>query len=153
METYSETTKTNINETNDCVVRSFAIALGIEYIKAHSFCKDWLGRKRYEGVRALPNKLTDEKVVSQLSNMGFSIKPVNNKWYNKWLKKYLPMNVRRFSKTYNKGTYIVANNTHAWVIKDGEVKDWGSFKPQLQRTCMHAWEVKNNRQYTLNFTF
>jgi hypothetical protein len=93
----------------------------------------------------------DPQVVTAFRDLGFQVEPHNNVYVRKYDGRTLPMNVRRFAKTYKRGTYICANRTHAWVIKDGEVHDWDGFKPQLQRTCHYAWKVTSQRQLEINF--
>ena len=150
---YDIVTPLSRTETNDCVVRSFMSAFGLPYAKSHGIVEEYLNRNNRDGVQGMSLKLANGDVLKALNNKGLIIKRHNVLYTRKYDGRTLEMNVRRFCKTYPKGTFIIANRTHAWTIKDGEVHDWSTQKEQLQRKCLFAWEVKNNIQYELDLKF
>ena len=146
---YEETTPTNVKETNDCVVRSLSIALKITYLKAHEFCAQFLDRKSKDGVTGFPFRIRDKKTEKELERMGFNLIPHDTGYVRRYDGRTLPMNVRRFCRTYPRGTFIILGRGHAWCIIDGQVHDWGNNKPKLQRKCIFAFRVQDNRQLKL----
>ena len=148
---YQVTTELAKTENNDCVVRAIMVATGMAYRQCHAFAEEFLGRVQGQGVKNMPLKFVRTDVVDRFRELGYVVEPHNTKYVRAYGNRTLDMNVRRFSKTYPKGTFIVANRTHAWVIKDGVVHDWDGFKPKLQRTCMFAWKVTSNRQLEFQF--
>lgn len=98
----------NKSETNDCTVRSLAIALDLPYDLAHSILK-CEGRKNRRGfdLSLLLDRLPKEWYWTSLSF----------EWFRK------PLTLSLFTKLYGRGRYIVEMNDHCCVVIDGVVHD------------------------------
>lgn len=147
---YEIKTSFSKSEDNDCVVRAFMTGFGIPYIKAHAVVEEHLNRKTKEGT-FMVRHLNNAAVRQELADRGYKVEPHNTKYIRKYDGRTMDMNVRRFCKTYPKGTYIISTSNHAFTIKDGEVIDWANEKTKLQRKCLFAYKVESNLQLSFNF--
>jgi len=136
-------------ETNDCFVRSMAVAANLAYTEAHNLVKTLFDRKDKEGTFGVDIKLRDKQIRNTLLHKGIEVEAVNHTYYNKRSKRVLPLNVRGFYKKYNRGTYLVTTSKHAFVIKDGEIHDWEGKVPHIGRTILSGYRVKDCRQLEL----
>lgn len=138
-------------ETKDCVVKSFASAFEITYELAHQFVKETFNRENKRGTtkfattmnlmaslsKLLNNrylKCLGEKTTGQFYSLMYDVKV-------KGITRKRKMTVGRFSKQYQKGTYILMVKGHAFTIKDGIVNGNESDAKKLKRTVYQAWEV------------
>ena len=118
-------------EKNDCAVRAFANAFNITYDVAHAFTTKEFKRKARRGT---------QNVFSTLSKLGsvtfelfsdtlfpetktYELKCVNEPINADYTHKEVKFTVKTFCAKFNKGTFIVLVNKHAFTIKDGIVID------------------------------
>ena len=93
------------NEKLDCVVRSIALGLNINYHHAHMITKDWGRKDRHKTYK-----------MEQLFQ---------------FIKELIPLEIHtntnitlsKFVNQYYKGTYIVYKKGHLFTVKDGVVYD------------------------------
>ena len=95
-------------ERADCTVRAIAVALSIEYDKAHAIAAD--------GGRDNGRRAKMHKVIDAAKRAGFSLKKLS--FQN-------PRTVRRFIKEYPQGRYIVRKRGHAFAVVDGVPSEAG----------------------------
>lgn len=136
------------SEDNDCVVRTIGVAFGWEYQKAHLFCKNYLGRQPFQGVTQVPEKLSDlEETLEE--KFGIRIQQVQTSYFCPKKGDYKPTWVRKFIQEHSHGIYIILGKGHAWVIKDGEIKDWSQLKNKIYREIYYAYQVTQQGQLEL----
>ena len=150
MKNYTET-KSEIaaREYGDCVVRSLAVGFGISYDESHKISKEYLGRQNACGVKGFIPKMINPAFQTMLKNeYGVEIEMRNADYANKKgeIKKGF---VRKFIKDNPRGKFIIAGTKHAWVIEDGEVKDWPSFKDKIYREIDCVFKVTRQGQLSL----
>jgi len=150
MKNYAET-KSEIaaREDSDCVVRSLAVGFGIAYDESHKITKEYLGRQDKCGVEELIPKMLNPSFKSMLKNQyGVEIEMKSTNYIGKDHKTKKSF-VRKFIKDNPRGKFIIAGTKHAWVIEDGEVKDWPSFKDKIYREIDCAFKVTRQGQLSL----
>lgn len=130
-------------ETNDCVVRAFAVAFNIKYDEAHIFCKGFFNRRDRSGTMAVASRLAAHYSLfnQSIEEMGIE-RPIgyrDNKWFGKGMKwpykvkgetKYATYTVGKFLEEYSKGTYFILITGHAFAIKDGVV--YGNYEDAIK---------------------
>lgn len=112
-----------LNEKNDCVVRAFANASGVDYLSAHALAKTY-NRKSGKGMHF--NNLHDMYV-----NNGFELVDVFGSTYPaKYARFYVGKTTATKGTTLKnllpklgKGRYIVNVTRHALAVVDGQVID------------------------------
>jgi hypothetical protein len=125
------------SERGDCVVRSIASAYDIDYDKAHRFVATTFGRKPRSGTYGfIPgmNKIVDNKTRINRKLTRKVLDLTTNGGKSK-------MTVGTFSKWYDKGTYIINVQGHAFTIKDGQVIGNANDSTQLRKRIKAAWKV------------
>lgn len=150
MKNYTETKSALADrEYGDCVVRSLAVGFGIAYDEAHMIAKEYLGRQNACDVKGFIPKMLNPAFNSMLKNQyGVEIEMKSTDYIgkdNKTKKSF----VRKFIKDNPRGKFIIAGTKHAWVIEDGEVKDWPSFKDKIYREIDCAFKVTRQGQLEL----
>lgn len=103
-------------ETNDCVVKSIASALNIEYEVAHEYAKENLGRRDRRGVQNTIHQIQDLGTL-----MGNEIKVMLDPVYPQVNGRISKLTVGRVLEQYTSGTYLIAVKGHMFTIKDGVV--------------------------------
>jgi hypothetical protein len=150
MKNYTET-KSEIaaREYGDCVVRSLAVGFGISYDESHKISKEYLGRQNACGVKGFVPKMITPSFKTMLKNQyGVEIEMRSTDYIgkdNKTKKSF----VRKFIKDNPHGKFIITGTKHAWVIEDGEVKDWTSFKDKIYREINCVFKVTRQGQLSL----
>ena len=133
------------SENNDCVVRTLAVAFGINYKESHKFCKEYLKREDKQGVYLFEKFIQHNRSTQYIQdNYGVKLSVVSctlwdekkEKWKNTWVKK--------FTQDYSQGTYIILGKGHAFVIKNGEVLDWAVLKNKVYREIECAFKVEKS---------
>jgi hypothetical protein len=136
-------------EYGDCVVRSLAVGFGISYEESHKICREYLGRKNACGVKGFVTKMSNPDFLNMLENQyGIKLKPHDVSYKDKeGNSKHLY--VRKFIEQNPTGKFIISGKNHAWVIDNGEVKDWPSFKNKIYREIRGVFEVISQGQLSL----
>jgi hypothetical protein len=127
------------SERNDCVVRAIASAFDIDYNKAHQWVFENLNRQFRKGTFGFPTKMN----LMSTNNTRFNYKrtkTIDAKYLttNKGKSK---MTVGTFAKEYNRGTYIIRVNRHAFTIKDGTVIGNPEDATALRKIIKNAWKI------------
>lgn len=117
-------------QSNDCTVRSIAIACEITYDTAYDILKE-AGRKCGQGFEF-------SKWIKSNPN-------INNKQF-KWnffkaVKGYRRMNPLTFTREYKEGIYICQTAKHVFAVVNGTVQDM--FQERPDRCIYGCWEVTN----------
>ena len=102
-------------EKNDCVVRSYAIATGLEYKEAYRLLEIW-GRKQNTGVMLIHFIASEKNFFPHIFT---DCKRKN-------------LTVGRFIKENPNGKYIVAIKGHAFAVIDGIVHDMCGIFPKCK---------------------
>ena len=133
------------SEHNDCVVRTLAVAFGINYKESHKFCKEYLNREDKQGVYFFEERIQSNRSTKYIQdNYKVKLSIVSCKlwddtkqtWKNTW--------VRKFIQEHPQGTYIILGKGHAFTIKDGEVLDWAQLKNKVYREIEYAFKVEKS---------
>jgi hypothetical protein len=115
-------------QSNDCTVRSVALAFGLDYDVAYDLLAD-AGRKCAKKFDFTTWADTAEVDGKRLSRRTFPA-----------VKGERRMNPETFCATFKTGTYIVKTAKHVFVIKDGVAYD---DHMELPWRCIYtAWEVR-----------
>lgn len=127
------------SEKSDCVVRAVASAFDIQYQKAHKWVEVTFGRQPKKGTWGF------SKGMDLMSN---NKTRMNRKLTKTIDSKYLTTNggkskmtVGTFVKEYDKGSYIVRVNAHAFTIKDGSVIGNPNDAEQIRKVVKNAWKI------------
>lgn len=115
-----------LNERKDCTVRALSLMIG-SYERAHKILKD-AGRKERKGF-PLAAWLDSLEVLEGMKID--RVKIVHGKGKEK-------MTPTRFCEKYNKGSYIVCINSHAFAVINGVIHD--SFRVRPGTRVFWAWE-------------
>lgn len=109
--------RAELNETNDCTVRAFAVVLNTTYERAHSHLKNKCGRLDRKGIRH-----------SKMVNLPDSL--VNTKFAigGPYMEK--TRTLKKFIEDFPTGRYFICVRGHALAIVDGVVYD---YKHSLRR--------------------
>ncbi len=147
-----KTSKVANKETNDCVVRAVAAALGVKYDTAHNWVKEIFNREDKKGVMTKElvenmSKLAEQGTITLDGNQyTFSVMPkkaITNtyKLYGELIDRQ--KTVKSFLESYPKGSYIVTVAKHAFAVVDGVMIDnvGTEFKPT--RKVTGAYKVEN----------
>ncbi len=117
-----------LNETNDCVVRAIAIAFTMEYKQAHAYCEHILKRKHRKGTFTLREFDGEDFLSSITKPMAFNKQhfslckhPNKANFIEFQGTNRTGLYLKKFLKTFNKGTYLVISSGHAYCVKDGVV--------------------------------
>ena len=130
-------------EKNDCVVRSFASALDLNYDDAHEYIKKKFERKNHKGVRNF-NETMDKLSLFKTKINGKILEKVEGlekKVLVGGLSKTKRISIGTFTKNYSKGTYIMSVNGHAFTIKDGVVIGNKNDAEKLRVIVESSWKV------------
>jgi len=144
MQIYSSNpTKLAELESNDCTVRSIALAFETSYDRAHEFCEVKLRRRRRDGIRGFHTQMEkfQEKKIIDLW-FGKQIKKLPNTYQCPKTKKTKILFIKRFIEDNPTGTFLVSVRGHCLVIKDSNVLDWDSFIPKIYREIKSIFEIK-----------
>ncbi len=101
-------------ETNDCVVKAFAILFGISYDEAHGFSRGFFDRPERNGAENFTNSMK-----RMIRNKNFSF---NGKVKQVKLNKRLT--IQRIQKEFHQGVYLVVTFDHVTVLCDGIFVDY-----------------------------
>lgn len=101
-------------ETNDCVVKAFAILFGISYDEAHGFTRGFFDRTERNGTGNFSNSM---KKMIRNSNFSFNGK-VNRVKLNK------AFNIKQIQNEFQLGVYLVVTFDHVTVLCDGVFVDY-----------------------------
>lgn len=101
-------------ETNDCVVKAFAILFGISYDEAHGFSRGFFDRPERNGPENFTNSMK-----RMIRNKNFSF---NGKVIQVRLNEMLT--IQRVQKEYHQGVYLVLTYDHVSVLCDGIFVDY-----------------------------
>ena len=149
-------------ENNDCVVRAFANAFEINYNMAHVFVEKKFNRKKGKGTKAfnsilkkLSKNAIEFKPAGQLDlfnqdgqsfnieHLGDQPKLGGNLVNRKYKHKKVAYTVKAFAQKFNKGTYIILVNKHAFALKDGVIIDNQNYQFEgYRRVVESAFKVK-----------
>lgn len=114
-------------ETNDCTVRTIALATGRPYSEAHAFLAEH-GRKRGRGVNfAVVLRSVNHEVL------GKTFLPCHQLYRAKGIKTFLLRNPQ-----FRRGTYVLHFTKHVAVLKDGKIFD--SFDSS-RKVIDKAWKI------------
>lgn len=131
-----EKSRYRYNESNDCVVKAFAILFGIPYDEAHGFTRAFFDRRERNGTQNFPSCML--KMVGS-KNFSFNgtirrVKLIGNYTINK------------IQSNYTKGIYLVGTNNHVSVLFDGNWIDYpNNVKPK--QLVFELYEFKNFEHY------
>jgi hypothetical protein len=127
------------NETNDCVVRSFASAFEIPYDDAHKFVTQKFNRKEKQGVKFFNLRM------DQMINRGETL---NNRKFQKLsldilrsLSKSNNVTFNQFFKRHQTGIYIIIVRGHAFTLKNGVVVGNVSDSKRLKARVQVVYQV------------
>lgn len=132
----SNTTRNQMNETNDCTVIATALTVGVSYEDAHAALKAQ-GRKHRRGaympqqeraIKALGGKIK-RKLSAHLTIHGQKLRQSNGA-------KYTPASIGR---DYNKGIFYCFVRSHCFALIDGVVQDWTAGRRHL---VTEIWEIE-----------
>ena len=101
-------------ETNDCVVKAFAILFGISYDEAHGFSRGFFDRPERNGPENFTNSMK-----RMIRNKNFSF---NGKVKQVRLNEMLT--IQRVQKEFHQGVYLVLTYDHVSVLCDGIFVDY-----------------------------
>ena len=135
---YSQSTLAK-SENRDCVVRAVASAYDIHYDKAHKWVATTFNRKPKRGTYGFPIGM--DKMSQNKTRMNYKrTQTIDSKFLttNGGRSK---MSVGTFAKLYDKGTYIIRVDRHAFTIKDGWVIGNPNDATQLRKVVKNAWKV------------
>jgi hypothetical protein len=128
-----------LRETNDCAVRTVAVAAQIDYKRAHAMFAA-VGRKPRKATmltmtravfEALGCQLVEEQFAERKRTMG------QGRWYPVGLG-LRSRSVKTLPKELPRGTYVVLVRRHILCIVDGVVHDWSEGKALRALT---VWRV------------
>lgn len=127
------------SERNDCVVRAIASAYDIEYNKAHQWVSDKFKRQFRKGTFGLPIGM--DRMSTDNTRFNYKkTKTIDSKYLttNGGRSK---MSVGTFVKEYDKGTYIIRVDRHAFTIKDGWVIGNPEDATKLRKIIKNCWKI------------
>jgi hypothetical protein len=126
-------------ETNDCVVRAIAAAVGWEYDTAHKFVENKFRRKFGKGTYYFATKLTKIALDGiKLNGKSISIVSLPHHIFQNSPK----TTVGSFIKTHQIGTYILSVTSHTFTVKDGGVIGGNSEDAiKVRRLVKSAWRI------------
>lgn len=101
-------------ETNDCVVKAFAILFGISYDEAHGFSRGFFDRPERNGPENFTNSM---KRMIRNKNFSFNGKV-------KQIKLNETLTIQRVHKEFHQGVYLVLTYDHVTVLCDGIFVDY-----------------------------
>lgn len=135
---YSESTIAK-SETRDCVVRAIASAYDLHYDKAHKWVADTFMRKPKKGTYGFPIGMDKMSINNTRFNYK-KTKTIDSKYLttNNGKSK---MSVGTFVKEYDKGTYIIRVDRHAFTIKDGSVIGNPEDAIKLRKIIKNCWKI------------
>lgn len=126
METYASTSADSdqVNETNDCMVKAFAIAYNIKYSVIHEMAARH-GRPHRSGTPWYTIESMMKEVNPSFSWDNDRIMPrrVYQRDGRTINGKYTTGSINKF---YPKGTFIMFSRSHATTMVDGVVEDWSA---------------------------
>jgi hypothetical protein len=96
-------------ETNDCVVKAFAILFGITYDEAHGFSRGYFNRAEQDGTANFAIKMTQ---MIRNSNASFNGTIEKISFYN-------GLTTGRSAYVFNRGVYLILTYSHVSVLIDG----------------------------------
>lgn len=138
-------------ETNDCVVKAFAILFGISYDEAHGFSRGFFDRPERNGPENFTNSM---KRMIRNKNFSFNGKV-------KQIKLNETLTIQRVQKEFHQGVYLVLTYDHVTVLCNGTFVDYQSIlKPRELvyeifefSDFPHHQEIKSkiNKKDTLKF--
>jgi hypothetical protein len=100
-------------ETNDCVVKAFAILFGISYDEAHGFSRGFFNRPERNGPVNFSNSM-----MRMISNPNFSF---NGKI--KRIRLNESLNIQKIQNSFKKGVYLILTFNHVSVLCEGVFVD------------------------------
>lgn len=137
-------------ERNDCVVRAIASAFNVEYNKAHELAATKLGRKSRQGTNTATffyqmgklereeSRFNRKKVTEVVHEHDTLLYWVEDKLGNKSLRH---TTTAHFTQRYNKGSYIVVVEGHAFTIKDGVIIGNRADAQRRRKRIQKAWKI------------
>jgi len=147
-------------ETNDCVVRAVSAAFGVNYNKAHNFCRIKLNREKYCGTwiqlrlphiqQAFGKKIKQlgkkgnygTKVLTRTQNSKITIWSEKKKKFCKCKRKIqVSYKVKDFIKIFSEGNYLITVKGHAFAIVDGEIMGDPRDSIRLTRSVYSAYKI------------
>jgi hypothetical protein len=127
------------SETNDCVVKSFMVALDISYDRAHAFVAKYLRRKNRKGTYT---QLWISDMLGRIKN-GYVLRLHMTNKKCRWIfDRFMHpskikvsaakdgLTVKTFLRKNREGRFIVIVNHHAFAIVDGVL--YGNYYEQVQ---------------------
>lgn len=144
------------NENNDCVVKSFMMALDLSYEQAHAYIKKEMHRKDGNGTytnayaKNIVGKTKNGKKITfigahptreWMQRVGGSTKKV---LANKQYKKPTGYTLKAFMENHPIGRFVLVVQGHAVAVVDGVL--YGNFSEQwngLYRSVWYGFEMKN----------
>lgn len=138
------------SETNDCVVRAIASAFNVEYNKAHEFVQINFKRKprqgtgtnyfynamqKFEKEESRFNRKRVKEIKHEYDTLMYT---VVDKLGNKSLRH---TTTAHFTQRYNKGSYIVVVEGHAFTIKDGVIIGNRADAMSRRKRIQKAWKI------------
>jgi hypothetical protein len=127
------------SERNDCVVRAIASAYDIEYNKAHQWVSDKFKRQFRKGTFGLPIGM--DRMSTDNTRFNYKKTKTIDPKYLTTNNGKSKMTVGTFVKEYDKGTYIIRVDRHAFTIKDGWVIGNPEDATKLRKVIKNAWKV------------
>lgn len=126
------------NESNDCVVRAFMVALDITYNQSHAWVKKYLKREDRKGTYTychLTNILDKTKNKKKITFYGKSPNkhmsfPTDKVISNPRYKKPTTYTVQSFMADHPTGRYFIIVERHALALVDGVL--WGNPNEQFK---------------------
>ena len=158
----SEKSEIAKSEKNDCVVRALANAFEINYNMAHVFVSKRFNRKKGKGTKLFNStlkKLSKKSINFEpsgqldlfnqdgqsfnIEHLGDQPKLGGNLVNRKYKHKKVAYTVKAFAQKFNKGTYIILVNKHAFALKDGVIIDNQNYQFEgYRRVVESAFKVK-----------
>lgn len=135
-------------ETNDCVVRSFASAFEIDYDSAHEIVKNEFKREFRKGTRRFYSRM-DDLASKNMKINGKTITPI--RYEHGTMLYYVTVKGRRtlrntttsyFIKNNPVGTFIVVVRGHAFTIKDGVIIGNPSDVKRMKKHIYGVWKIE-----------
>jgi hypothetical protein len=115
-------------ETNDCAVRSIALAFDRPYAEVHAFCKA-KGRPNRKGtpfhvIDAAVQHFSGGRITGNFAGAVYDRPRIVGHWVNLWVREQ--MTVSRFERWMPKGTYLVYTSRHLLCVRDYKAEDFTS---------------------------
>lgn len=116
----------SIGETNDCAVRSLAVAAGITYGEAYNALAN-VGRQPRRGVpmRLIVRALRNLQISHVVRPVGKLVRRLRRGSYTQFVVRVQYPTLKQVLEQYPTGSHAVATREHAFAIVDGVVHDWG----------------------------